>query len=262
MKADEYLLDAFPKSVINRANTTTNWNSSDELSSYDAVDNLYTDQDISYQFNEYGLRCDSLSSNAKNVFLGCSGTEGIGVRLSESWSYLLNQRLCNTNYVSFAIAAHGIDTQANILYWYSRFFQNVPENIFVLSPPFSRRTLKLGKNTGCFSYIPGWTIDDYPVDIDALCTDKHFAEYMTMHSLQKIDLIARYWNANVYFSMWNADTNDLNTINRYDFNYLEYPFTTENLPDLARDKQHPGPETHKAIAESFYNQLPQEIKSD
>ena len=262
MKAENFLLDAFPKSVINRANTTANWCSSDQQDSYNPVDNAYTEQDVTYQFNEYGLRCDSLTSNTKNIFLGCSGTEGIGIRLSETWSYLLNQKLQESDYVSFAIAEHGIDTQANILYWYSRFFQNVPENIFILSPPFGRRTLKLGKNTGCFSYIPGWTLGEYPVNIDALCTDKHFTEYMTMHSLQKIDLIARYWNANVYFSMWNSDKQDRETISRYDFNYLEYPFTTDQLPDLARDKQHPGAKTNQIIADTFYDQLPQEIKHD
>lgn len=259
---DKVLLEAFPKSVINRSNTTSNWNSSDHQDLYDPVDNTYSEQDITYQFNHYGLRCDELTSKTKNIFLGCSGTEGIGVRLTETWSYLLNQRLCEQNYVSLAIAAHGIDTQANILYWYSKFFQNIPENIFILSPPFSRRTLKLGQNTGCFSYIPGYTGDEYPVNIDALCTDKHFTEYMTMHSLQKIDLIARYWNANVYFSMWNADQDDLNTISRYNFNYLDYPFTTDQLPDLARDKQHPGSKSNQIIADTFYDQLPQEIKHD
>lgn len=261
MDRNEYAQVVFPKSVYRRPNVSVLWASSDSEENYDPVDNIYNKDEIVYNYNAYGLRCDDLDLSTTNLFLGCSGTEGVGVKLEETWSYKLNTMLGEENYVSFALAAHGFHLQVNILYWYYKYFNNKPKNIFILSPSFSRMTLKLGRNNGSFSYIPGHCGNEFPVDIDALCGDQNFEDYMTMHSLQKLDLIAKHWNSNVYFSMWSPDDRSLEMVSNYGLNILEYPkfpIKSDGLtdhPDLARDKMHPGPKTHSIIADYFHKQV-------
>lgn len=61
---------------------------------------FWKDKKISYRFNKYGFRSSDFQESDNNiVFLGCSHTVGIGLALSDTFSYLvskeLGMNLCN-----------------------------------------------------------------------------------------------------------------------------------------------------------------------
>lgn len=68
---------------------TTKWFGSDNYKSYLKYQpNPYTEDSITYKYNEYAFRCDSfVPSDHRLVFLGCSHIEGSGLPLEETFSY-------------------------------------------------------------------------------------------------------------------------------------------------------------------------------
>lgn len=119
------LIDPF---IMIRANKSIEWLAPDTLENYKSISskftNLYSQHDIEYKFNSHGFRCDEfdLPSELPIVFLGCSFTEGIGVRQNETWSHLLLEKIKqktnkNIPYWNLSLASTGIDTQARNLYF-------------------------------------------------------------------------------------------------------------------------------------------------
>ena len=49
------------------------------------------DPPITYQYNRQGFRCDQFDDRPAGIALGCSHTEGVGLRLEESWPSVLSQ---------------------------------------------------------------------------------------------------------------------------------------------------------------------------
>jgi len=104
----------------------------------------YRTNQISYLYNNNGHRCKEISDiDLDNYFLvtGCSHTEGIGLKLEDTWPYLLSQKL-NCDYYNLAVGGTGIDVvQYNLLSWLSK-IKKPPKFIIVQWPYHVRMVLK------------------------------------------------------------------------------------------------------------------------
>lgn len=108
---------------------------------------IYRDYPIKYKYNKHGHRCKNMTEiDMYNyvLFTGCSHTEGIGLKLEDSFPYLISKSL-NCDYYNLSLAASGIDVlMHNLLIWFSK-FKYKPRCVFIQWPDHSRfLTLKDG----------------------------------------------------------------------------------------------------------------------
>ena len=85
-----------------------------ELEVYD-----WYDKEIDYKINSYGFRSDEFedSSVPSILFLGCSYTVGIGIRIEESFTTIISKELGLKNY-NLGLAGGGADSSFRIgHYW-------------------------------------------------------------------------------------------------------------------------------------------------
>lgn len=127
---------------IDRKNLKENYHSSD---SYDRFienkkrmphDWFYNKFDLNYEFNEIGYRSPRLESLADKEFFvvfGCSNTEGIGLRVEDTYSYILSQKL-KLPYLNFGRGGASINFifQANTLF--CNFFKKLPKFVIIQWP--------------------------------------------------------------------------------------------------------------------------------
>lgn len=66
----------------------------------------YTQTDISYQFNAHGYRCEELTTSPV-VFIGCSFTFGVGLKVEETWAHQVARHL-QIPYINLAYQGAGI----------------------------------------------------------------------------------------------------------------------------------------------------------
>lgn len=102
---------------------------SDSLETYE--NNLKTKPDdwyyrtnqISYVRNKNGHRCKNIEDIELNnyiLFTGCSHAEGLGLKLEDTYPYLLSQKM-NCDYYNLGIAGTGIDVlNYNLVTWFAK----------------------------------------------------------------------------------------------------------------------------------------------
>jgi hypothetical protein len=103
----------------------------------------YRTHSLSYVRNSNGHRCKEISDIDLNnyiLFIGCSHTEGIGLELENTYSYLLSKKL-GCDYYNLALGGTGIDViNYNIVTWFSKIKQP-PKLLIVQWPSRIRATL-------------------------------------------------------------------------------------------------------------------------
>jgi len=84
----------------------------------------YNNKSISYKFNNLGFRSDFdyQKEDAGNIFIGCSMTEGVGLKWDETYHEHLSQTLEGKR-INLSIGGTGIDSWSRILFQYKDFFQ-------------------------------------------------------------------------------------------------------------------------------------------
>ncbi len=192
----------------------------------DTVEAQTYTKSIEYRFNTQGFRCDNdldkLGPNT-NMYLGCSNTMGIGVNLHETWCQRVNDQvggtMCN---LGQAGGAH--ETAYRIArHWIA---QIKPSRVYMLSPPAVRREFWIDSTTpqiiGPRSTIPGHMMSEREIQLNRERVVDAIHHHCVLHGAQ-----FRYVLLRPIVDQWG-------------------PF-----PDLARDGQHPGPKTHKMLAEHF-----------
>lgn len=114
----------------------------------------YRNQPISYNRNKNGHRCkdiENIDLDNYILFTGCSHTEGIGLRLEDSYAYLLSNKL-NVDYYNLAVGGTGTDVvNYNIATWFAK-VKKPPKLLVVQWPNHVRATVKLFENT--HNYVP------------------------------------------------------------------------------------------------------------
>ena len=212
-----------------RAGTTHQWGprTSDTELNYKETTvfgpNLYNPSDIEYKFNTHGFRCDEfdLSTELPILFIGCSVTEGVGIKQHETWAYQLltnirNKTGKNIPYWNIALAGHGVDTNANCLHW---FINNItrPKFIFAHLPPFTRREFSFESDM-----IDAWAPWFLNKNVDHIFTDTFFEKHQARRSMMLIESIQRVCNATMFCSTWSTDIKDHDIIKEFsDILYVE-----------------------------------------
>lgn len=101
---------------------------------------FYRNNTISYVLNNNGHRCKNIEDiDLDNyiLFAGCSRTEGIGLRLEDTYSYLLSKKL-NCDYYNLALEGSGADVlNYNIVMWFTK-IKKPPKLLIVQWPHYAR----------------------------------------------------------------------------------------------------------------------------
>jgi len=247
--------------IIQRANTTSQWNDPDTPENYKNKtkfgQNLYSPDDFNYKFNDYGFRCDNFNqeSDIPIVFLGCNHTEGTGLPMEHVWAYQLIKKIRNKTsknipYWNLAIGGASVDTLARHLYWFNEIHK--PKFVFALFPGLFRREYCLKTNNpNTWGLIYGQR-----PEINELFIDNNFKYHQSNRSFMIIDSIIKQNNTQMHCSMWRyTSEEDDETFLRN--NFLDFNFFPHTIAfrDRARDTVHHGPTYHIELANLFWDRI-------
>jgi hypothetical protein len=229
-------------------------------------------QEIFYNHNEDGFRCDSFSSESQLpiLFLGCSFTEGIGINLEDVWSYKLLEKIkqyknINIPYWSLAGGGSSIDLQA--LYLHTFIDQLKPKYIFFLLPPLERRSFRAFKKSIMFSSrevkapIASLTSLESKIIKQAmpLLLDPDYYILESLKSLVLINEICNRSQTKVFYSTWKCREEEASfelfedVKHLTNFTRLKHEFP--KMIDRARDNQHAGPITNNDFSEYVFEEI-------
>ena len=99
----------------------------------------WTENNITYKFNEWGYRSDSFDQSCDIAFAGCSMTFSEGVPLEKSWPYMVAKQM-SANYHNLAV--NGSDWSQLVQRVFSWIDTIKPKCLIVLSPPIERFSWK------------------------------------------------------------------------------------------------------------------------
>jgi hypothetical protein len=250
-------------------NKTVQWYQSDSEENYKSENkygpNLYKPGSFDYTFNSNGFRCDefNLTSQIPILFLGCSFTEGEGLPIDKCWAYLILEHIRKaTNktipYWNLAMSAASIDMNAAVLA--SFIDQLKPKYIFYLRPPWMRRTVFV-EQFHIQNWLPNWPVGfnrrqgwQIPEYFNKTLVHEPFAIQQADRSLTIIDLLAERYKTKVFHFSWQLDVSE-NTIQPSierlkNFHQMKGPWLSS--VDMARDSHHPGPATHRIVANRLW----------
>lgn len=228
-------------------NSSSYWHQSglDIESLYDPIDNLYQKKDIIYSFNEYGFRCDNFNNVSKNsiVFLGCSVTEGVGVRKEESWSYIFLEKIKKETNIDFAyynlsLAGCGLDS---IIRAYYNFFDVLkPKIVIAYFPQFRKEFLNFNNKFDTISNNSKVLADNY------FLLEKNTVFYENCKNMSFLEIMLQKYNTKLIWNYWGI----------YDYpNYNGFKYNSQIEWDKkGKDKSHPGPTAHNNFANSIFNE--------
>lgn len=222
------------------ANVVLNFSKSDNKIEYDknlkklGSDWYYSRTPITYSMNEYGHRCKSIKEiDLDNyiLFLGCSHTEGIGVELEKSFTYIVaKEKKCD--YYNLGIGASGIDVlEHNLVTWFFK-IEKKPKYVILQYPGYVRF---LAKPPGYNSFIKNGLWSD----------DKNCKKFIASSVESGYFLARARIAANLISNIVKVPLIKLNFggIREYDFGY------TIRQYDFARDMKHGGVESNQKMAE-------------
>jgi hypothetical protein len=90
---------------------------------------------ITYSYNNHGFRAEAFDNRPTGLALGCSFTEGVGLRIEQTWPHLLSKKL-NINIWNLGIGGSAFDTVFRVLDYYLLKFN--PKFVCILMPPINR----------------------------------------------------------------------------------------------------------------------------
>ena len=201
---------------------------------------------VQYTLNSHGYRCPEFNTiDWQNtiVTLGCSNTFGIGVDDSEIYARLLQDKL-GTPVVSLGMG--GTDIWFQVYNAIELMKLNV-RGVVLQVPNKGRFTIfREGNKTLQFG---NWNMKTYRQLVEVWGTDFNMLQW---HSFG-YDYIEKILGDKLLYSF-----NFLNTDHFPSTDHLP-SIETISIYDLARDNGHPGPKTHKKIAEIIAKELNNEI---
>jgi hypothetical protein len=106
-----------------------------EIAEYFLNNGWVDETSIIYRYNSLGFRCDEFDQRESYIAIGCSFTEGVGLREDQTWAYQLS-KLLGTHVWNLGVGGHGISSCFRILQGYIDRL-NV-KGVFLLAPPTDR----------------------------------------------------------------------------------------------------------------------------
>lgn len=219
---------------------------SDSLKTYQqnskdqAADWFYQTTKVFYDRNDNGHRSKNIHhlNNDFILFAGCSITEGIGVRVEDSFAHLMSSHL-GLDYYNLALNGGGPDLVAhNIGSW----FQNVKlkPKMVIIQWPSKHRVCYREHNDAIFPLGP-WSCK--PTDGNVI-SEHAWKAYESMIDTDFFDHYTDIFKSSIVSLLEIA-------------NIKVITFETDDIEilDYARDLKHPGIESHKKIKDKLLSIL-------
>jgi hypothetical protein len=209
-----------------------------------------------YTYNELGFRGDSIKKEGFKVMsLGCSITEGVGVNDEETWPAQFCSHIKNGVNFNFGTGGKSNDFICRCLITY---YDLIKPDLVLIRYTFPHRREMYTEDGKVESYMPTKVLlkNLNPTliqkSMDILQNDNaDFINWYKNHMLIKLFLESKKCN-------WIWDGRNLKT-NYTEFNRFSM-LDTFNM-DLASDKMHPGPLTHKYYGRVLYDYISIKHKS-
>lgn len=239
---------------------TLKWFPADFEETYDPVDNLYGPNDISYTFNSNGFRCDEfdIPSDCQIVFLGCSITEGVGVRLEESWSFVLLDKIkkelgVDIPYWNLSLSGAGLDSQVRA--YYKHYDQLKPQIAIAYFPTMVRREAYIAESGHEHPVFlsPNHHFLSKLYVTNEILSDLRNARYETEKNFVLLDFMLKKYNTDFLWGHYGAEWQDI------DHDFYTYYDLQIDLDRKGRDKMHPGPKAHYVFAMQLYDKFKDKI---
>jgi len=189
----------------------------------------YTATSITYSYNSYGFREDEFdltNNRSKILCLGCSHTEGVGLKLEDVWVSKVKQNFSNFDVYNLGVGGSSSDTVVRILINSIEIFK--PEHVFILWPSKDRFEIFDPEP----SYKGPWNCQKGELD--------YYAESNTFNNQNKNRYIVKLMSKCYNFKLWELCVDDLLTDDFYNL--------VNDSP--ARD-EHYGPRQHEEIFKKF-----------
>lgn len=165
---------------VYHANTVLDWHSSDSESNFklhtqDPIKRNFLEKfgwldcKVHYRFNSHAFRCDEFDNRPCAIALGCSHTQGTGLKEQDTWPVKLTERL-GLHVWNLGVSGAAYDTVFRLAQFYIPLLN--PRFVFVLEPPRTRfeyksdNKYKIAAVTNTFPelvdnpYIKHWFLND------------------------------------------------------------------------------------------------------
>ena len=250
---------SFPLKPHANRGKTFNWMGSDTPQNYQNKN--YTDYDIKYTYNSHGFRCDEfVDSKFRMLFLGCSVTEGIGLPITETFSYLIYTEIKNKigkdfPYWNLGIGAGGLDSIIRAYYHYHDILK--PQVVISLFPTYR---LEFYNKSCWISIMPNW-------DPEEIFKNNHFLiqpsviKYNTQKNLAILDLLFQKNNTMQIWDTWDEkifSNLNLTSLKTFDNFLNQWKSIDQRLPK-ARDNMHPGKEFNQMFSKKLLDEYSDKI---
>jgi hypothetical protein len=254
---------------------TLKWIPSDTIETYIKNGNKkYSENDITYEVNEYGYRT---SKESNEVFkdnlvacFGCSNTFGIGLPLKETWPTILNQMLGDEWSVkNYGVIGASNDTISRLIYNYT--LNNKPKIICCYFPEISRIEVVDDDQEFIINCMFGDLDHSYfkrfynenelkkiknTYDAHKIICNEKSCMFNFIKNFKFIETICKLYNIKFYWGTWSSLQyilpNELIKKHFNDKNLISYSLIRN---DYARDNIHFGKETNKKIANNFFQKI-------
>lgn len=187
-------------------------------------------------YNELGHRCKSITQiDTANyiLFTGCSHTQGIGLELEDSYSYVTS-KLLNSDYYNLGIGGSGCDVMMyNLLTWLNK-FDHKPKLLVIQWPFQLRYSRQSNQGIDNIQTEGSWSSDIY---LDFMMNGDRVG-YFSLRTRLYLKLLENIKIPKIYVSFPEY--------NRHLQDYIVF----QEL-DRAQDNQHLGPLSHRILSEKI-----------
>jgi len=212
----------------------------------------YKANSITYVYNEHGFRTEHLHDKGNSiVFVGCSFTEGIGVRFVDTYPYILSKKL-NLDCINLGVGGASNDSSFRIAsYWVPK----LKPSIVVFQPTQFCRMETYTRNVKLFNLDPDTKHEYWP----AFCRGKGvgtdvqwFIDYY-QHYVQFDENLKLNYDKNRLAIEQICQNNRIKFIQTYDGDLKDW-----SKPDVGRDLAHPGVKSHQHMADIILKKINEE----
>lgn len=224
------------------------WWHKDSQTDYDAENNAYGPNDISYKFNSNGFRSDEfdIESSKRILFMGCSFTFGVGLPLEHTWPHILltlikNNTGYNIPFWNLGAGGCGLDLQTRMYYHYG--LKLKPQLVFAYFPDY-RRELYVNDEVVLSLFLPSGKNNFNSLPYMA---DQRIIKYETEKNLCFLDLMLKTNNTTMIYNTWAK-----NRFPIYEKIQLLHNVNMD-FDNKARDKSHSGHVANINFAKEIWN---------
>ena len=207
------------------------------------TDWIYRTQSITYQYNSNGHRCINIDELPEDyiLFTGCSHTEGIGLQLEKTYSYLVAQHFKKA-YYNLSIGGCGPDlTMINILGFLSK-AKHKPKLVVIQWPNFNRFYKVIDTHV---AYLLSFYTPSKQDEFYSFLLKENYPYLQNIFYRQVILQNLRNYGINNII-----ESNDVYNINKHEDDTVKAVFGAQFV-DKARDLCHGGIESNKLWANSL-----------